>query len=225
MVAPGMRTRPLIVDLFCCGGGAAVGYHRAGFDVIGVDLVMQHEFPFEFAQGNALTFPIPDHAVAIHASPPCKAHTAMRTFAGGTPPRLFDPHVDLIASTRARLLEVGLPYIIENVVGAPLEDPTVLCGSMFALGVRRHRLFETSFPLEAPACDHPGQGAVVGVYGYGGAWDSGARPGGGGGRKVCGPEAAAAMGIIHTTTQALLAQAIPPAYTEHIGRQLIAQLG
>lgn len=216
-------TRPLIVDLFCCGGGAAVGYHRAGFDVIGVDIIRQPEYPFAFHLGDALTFPIPAAAVAIHASPPCKAHTQMRTFAGGTPPALFDVHPDLVAPTRDRLRQLGLPYIIENVEGAPLENPVVLCGSMFGLRVRRHRLFEASFPIPAPSCNHRAQGPVVGVYGNGGAWDSTNRAGGGG-KKVVGKDAADAMGITHTHTQRLLAQAIPPAYTHHIGLALLAHL-
>ena len=216
-------SRPLLVALFCCGGGAAVGYQRAGFDVLGVDIVRQPEFPFAFEQGDALTFAIPPEAIAIHASPPCKAHTSSLTFAGGPPPSLFDVHPDLIAPTRARLLVIGLPYVIENVVGAPLHDPVLLCGSMFGLKVRRHRLFEASFPIPSPPCNHARQGAVVGVYGNGGAWDSTGRAGGGG-RKVVGKEAADAMGISHTHTQRLLSQAIPPAYTEHVGKALMAYL-
>jgi len=212
-------SRPKIVDLCCNGGAASVGYHLAGFDVIGVDIVPMHEYPYTFHLAEALAFEIPDDAVAVHASPPCKAHTSMRTFAGGPPLTLFDPHTDMIAPMRAKLEATGLPYIIENVPGAPLLDPFTLCGSMFGLAVRRHRLFETNFAVSVPSCDHKGQGPVVGVYGNGGAWDSTNRPGGGG-RKVVGAEAAAAMGITHTTTQTLLSQAIPPAYTRHIGLQL-----
>jgi DNA (cytosine-5)-methyltransferase 1 len=209
-----------LLDLFCCGGGAAVGYAAAGFEVVGVDIVMQREYPFEFHQGNALTFSF-DGFDAVHASPPCKLHTTLHALQASKL-TLFEAHEDLIAPVRARLKASGLPYVIENVVGAPLVSPVVYCGSSFGLRVRRHRLFESNVPLSPPPCDHKSQPEVVGVYGMGGAWKRTAP--GGGGRKVVGAEAAEALGITHTTTQALLSQAIPPAYTQHIGRQLAAML-
>lgn len=148
---------PRLLDLFCCAGGAAVGYHRAGFKVTGVDTVDQPNYPFEFVQGDALDLD-PDFLAgfdAIHASPPCQAYsvTAKRTGNGANWPMLIEPTRDMLRST-------GLPYVIENVVGAPLISPTLLCGTMFpGLRVIRHRLFETNFPLPAPRHiphkDHP----------------------------------------------------------------------
>jgi DNA (cytosine-5)-methyltransferase 1 len=221
-------TRPRLLDLFCCAGGCSVGYSRAGFDVVGVDHAPQPDYPFEFHRADALHYPLTGFA-AVAASPPCKLHTALRATA--TKPALFEVHTDLVAATRARLVAAGVPYVIENVVGAPLLDPARYCGSSFGLPVRRHRLFETNWPLVAPPCNHAAQGEVVGVYGTGGA-DVGwaVRTGGRrthrgpgrGGRKVAGAEAAAALGIDWTTDQRRLSQAIPPAYTEHIGRQLLA---
>lgn len=217
-----MTRRYRLLDLFCCAGGCSVGYARAGFDVVGVDLVRQPDYPYEFHLGNALTFPL-DGFDAVHASPPCKAHTALRALRRARPQgELFDPHPDLVEPTRERLKASGLPYVIENVVGAPLIDPVLYCGSSFGLLVRRHRLFESNVRLEAPPCDHASQPVVLGVYGHGGAWTRTAA--GGGGRKVAGAEAAEALGITHTVDQSRLSQAIPPAYTEHIGRQLIAHL-
>ena len=215
-------SRPLLLDLFCGAGGAAVGYHRAGFDVVGVDIVMQHEYPFEFHQADALTFPL-DGFDAVHASPPCKAHTVANRVHRARALHLFDPHPDLVGPIRDRLVEWGGPYVIENVPGAPLIDPVTYCGSSFALGVRRHRLFESNVPLVAPACRHDLQPNPVGVYGNGGAWTRTAP--GGGGVKVVGADAAVALGITHTTNQELLSQAIPPAYTEHLGRQIMAAIG
>jgi len=215
--------RPTILDLFCKAGGAAKGYSDAGFTVLGVDIAPQPNYPFPFVQADALDAlrslidgcgPLGGFTFdAIHASPPCQLYSQATNMHDKT------QYPDLVGPTRELLEATGLPYIIENVPGAPLLDPFTLCGSMFGLAVRRHRLFETNFAVSVPSCDHKGQGPVVGVYGNGGAWDSTNRPGGGG-RKVVGAEAAAAMGITHTTTQTLLSQAIPPAYTRHIGLQL-----
>lgn len=216
-----------ILDLFCGVGGCSVGYARAGFEVVGVDIVRQPEYPYPFHARDALAFLDelnPAEYDAIHASPPCKAHTvARRVSEAAAHPTLFAPHLSLIEPVRERLQRIGLPYIIENVPGAPLCDPVVYCGSSFGLGVRRHRLFEASFELIPPACAHHLQPHPVGVYGNGGAWTRTAP--GGGGVKVAGADAARAMGMDWTTHQPSLAQAIPPAYTEHIGRQLAAHLG
>lgn len=212
--------RPRLLDLFCCAGGCSVGYARAGFEVVGVDLVLQPDYPFEFHLANALTFPL-DGFDAVHASPPCKAHTTLSALRRGhTQGELFDPHPDLVGPTRDRLVASGLPYVIENVVGAPLVDPVLYCGSSFGLLVRRHRLFESNVPIEAPPCDHKAQPVVLGVYGHGGGF-TGSK---GKGTTVSGAVAAEALGITHTVDQSRLSQAIPPAYTEHIGRQLIAYL-
>jgi DNA (cytosine-5)-methyltransferase 1 len=213
--------RPRLLDLFCGAGGASVGYHRAGFDVVGVDIVRQPDYPFEFHRADALTFPL-DGFDVIAASPPCKVYTVARRVSQAKYASLFDPHEDLIGATRQRLIESGRPYVIENVVGAPLIDPVIYCGSSFGLQVRRHRLFESNVALVAPLCDHTSQPHPVGVYGNGGAWKRTAP--GGGGVKVAGADAAKALGVTHTAYQPSLSQMIPPAYTEHIGRQLLEAL-
>ena len=145
--------RPLrALDLFCCAGGAAKGLDQAGFEVVGVDIKPQPRYPFEFHQADALAFPTEGFDF-IWASPPCQAHTSMKSMHNAK------PHLDLIPETRAKLQASGIPYVIENVVGAPLIDPFMLCGTMFGLGVedaelRRHRIFESSFPILAPKCQH-----------------------------------------------------------------------
>lgn len=220
-----MSNRPLLLDLYCGIGGGAVGYARAGFDVVGVDIIRQHNYPYRFVHGDALAYLRRVNLKQfdlIHASPPCKMHTVARRVAQARWLTLFDPHDDMVSETRELLAASGRPYIIENVPGAPLVNPVRYCGSSFGLAVRRHRLFESSLPITAPACDHASQPNPVGVYGTGGAWTR-TKPGGGG-TKVAGHDAAVAMGIDWTDEQAGLSQAIPPAYTEHIGRQLHARL-
>jgi DNA (cytosine-5)-methyltransferase 1 len=188
-------TRPLLLDLFCGAGGAAMGYHRAGFDVVGVDIEPQPHYPFEFVQADALTFPL-DGFDAIHASPPCQAYSWSA--------RRWDiERADLVMPTRARLR--GVPYVIENVVGAPL---------LFGLEVIRHRLFESNVPMVEPF--HPRHrgtvkdGTYVTVAGHGGDNIKGR-----GGRAA----KQTAMGI-DWMDDVELNQAIPPAYTEWIGRRL-----
>lgn len=142
--------RPRLLDLFCCQGGASAGYAAAGFDVVGVDIDPQPRYPFPFVQADAIEF-VREHGHefdAIHASPPCQGSSATH--------RLWRrewPH--LIAPTREALQEVGVPWVIENVMDAEPEliDPVMLCGAMFGLRTYRHRLFETSWNLVAP--DHP----------------------------------------------------------------------
>lgn len=215
--------RPRLLDLFCGAGGAAVGYHRAGFDVVGVDIKPQPRFPFEFHQADALEYLDPWAGLyatfeVIHASPPCQGFSDLRSMYNAK------AHPDLLAPTRTRLLATGLPYVIENVEGAPMSNYIVLCGTMFGLGwqdaeLRRHRCFELSHvPLMVSQCQHRRR-RVIGVYGGHGRDRR---------RKVNTqdyPTSARreAMGI-DWMTSAELSQSIPPAYTEWIGRQLLASL-
>src|SRR5580658_6025519 len=137
-----------LLDLFCCAGGVAVGYSRSGFEVVGVDIEPQPNFPFSFVQADALTLPMEflKSFDAIHASPPCQSYSdlAKRNGHADEWPRLIEP-------VREMLIETGKPYVIENVDGAPLLNPVVLCGTMFkGLRVLRHRLFEANFPILIP---------------------------------------------------------------------------
>ena len=139
----GAGGRPVAVDLFCSAGGAGMGYYLAGFDVVGVDIEPQKRYPFRFIQADALTFPLSGFDL-IHASPVCKGYSATAVLNDVSHPRQIE-------AVRERLAASGIPYVIENVPGAPLRCPVVLCGAMFAgLRVYRHRLFEASFPVTAP---------------------------------------------------------------------------
>lgn len=212
-------TRPRLLDLFSGAGGAAVGYHRAGFDVVGVDIKPQPNYPFEFRQGDALDMSLwPGRFDAVHASPPCQTWSAYRRRGSG----VGADYPDLIARVRDLCQRAGVPYVIENVPRAPLLDPITLCGSMFGLDVRRHRCFESSVPLDVETCDH----SVWTERRYPGATN---RPNG---RFTCEVGVwripldvqRAAMGVDWSVTLRELSEAIPPAYTEHIGRQLIEAL-
>ena len=134
------------LDLFCCAGGAAMGLSKAGFEVVGVDLMPQPRYPFEFHQGDALAFPT-DGFDFIWASPPCQRYTVSQNASKNR-----EAHPDLIAPVRAKLQAWGGPWIMENVVGAPLINPTMLCGLALGLKVKRHRLFESNRFLLAPPC-------------------------------------------------------------------------
>lgn len=206
-------TSPRLLDLFCGAGGAAMGYHRAGFDVVGVDIKPQPHYPFEFHQADAMTYPL-DGFDAIHASPPCQLFSRarhLRDAQGGIASTL-----NLVPGTRDRL--VGLAYVIENVPGAPLRPDVTLCGSAFDLRVRRHRVFETTVPMPARSgpCRHREQGRPVGVYHVMGDH---VPQGGTTARDL--DEAQAAMGIDWMTWPELK-ESIPPAYTEWIGHFLLA---
>lgn len=211
-------SKPRIADLFCGAGGMARGLQRAGFYVVGVDLSPQPNYAGdEFVQADALTFPL-DGFVAVHASAPCQAFTVY----GNNRGHVKQDHPNLIPQTRGKLIASGLPYVIENVPGAPLLDPIRLCGTSFAeLEVRRHRIFEANWPLTGLPCDH---GRLT-ERKYPGSSN---RPNG---RTVCNvgewrvplAQQQAAMGIDWMTVPEL-SQAIPPAYGEHIGRQLMEHL-
>jgi DNA (cytosine-5)-methyltransferase 1 len=214
-------TRPRLLDLFCGAGGAAVGYHRAGFDVVGVDIKPQPRYPFEFYQADALTFDL-DGFDAIHASPPCQAYSVANNIHGRIDhPRLVEP-------TRERLTASGIPYVIENVPRAPLHNPITLCGLTLGLNVKRHRLFECSFPVMTyPCAGHDGDWLLVfGQTVLERGKRIGTTPNGGGiiRRRHVGTDAGReAMGIDWMSRDEL-SEAIPPAYTEHIGRYLLAEL-
>lgn len=207
-------TMPRLLDLFCGAGGCAMGYHRAGFDVVGVDIVPQPRYPFCFIQADAMTYPLSGFDV-IHASPPCQTYSALARFAK-------EGHKALVGPVREMLMASKKTYVIENVVGAPLIKPIVMCGSYFGLRVRRHRLFESNIKLRGTYCTHNKQGQPLCVAGTGGKRIN-RRAGDNGG--ACNypssiEEASHAMGIDWMTRKEI-SQAIPPAYTEFIGKQLM----
>jgi DNA (cytosine-5)-methyltransferase 1 len=218
--------KPRLLDLFCCAGGAGVGYGRAGFEVTGVDVVVHKRNPHPVIEADALGLCpewIAENFDAVHASPPCQGYSSMRHAPGAKgAPRL-------IGQVRALLRDAGLPYVIENVEAAKADmvDPVTLCGTMFRLGAQghdlhRHRLFESNIPLTAPACQHSGR-PVIGVYG-GHARCRSAKHGGRGTKDAWqgGHKAAASEALgIDWMTLAEMSESIPPAYTEHIGRQLM----
>lgn len=220
--------RPLLLDLFCGAGGAAMGYHRGGFDVLGIDLEPQPRYPFPFIRGDALewlataSFGELAAYAAIHASPPCQAYSVAahnRRESGATYP-------DLIAATRAALEATGLPWIIENVPRSPLRADFVLCGCMFGRPyLQRERWFETSwhgFDLR-PRCYHATP--ALSVTGDGTASGNGQRERvtRSLGRSPTVADARAAMGI-EWMTDAEMALAIPPDYTEHLAPYLLERI-
>lgn len=232
-----------LLDLFCGAGGAAMGYRRAGFtDITGVDIIPQKRYPFKFIQADAMTFPLEGYDL-IHASPPCQLFSVMRR--GRWQNR---DHPDLLGPMRDRLLKTGIPYVIENVEGARkhMIQPVRLCGTMFGLQtkagsqLRRHRCFECSFTVGlTPMCQHAKNASVIGVYGggqhpqrrripatIGVYWNSG-----GSSKRddldfscFTTEDRRSAMGIYWMTGKEL-SQAIPPAYTEWLGRQFIGMNG
>jgi DNA (cytosine-5)-methyltransferase 1 len=219
-----------LLDLYCGAGGAAMGYHRAGFDqIVGVDIAPQPDYPFEFVQRDALWFmrDLASKFDAIHASPPCQAFTDLKVMWNA------QQHEDLLTPTRALLKRWGGPYVIENVPGAPMRDHVTICGSSLGLGVvkydrelRRHRHFECNFAVMVSPCAH--QKATIGIYGDH-ARDRRRKPGvldqgvdfPDSEKLALGREA---MGMPWVTRWKGLSQAIPPAYTEHIGHYLMAEI-
>ena len=220
--------KPILLDLFCGQGGASKGYEDAGFHVVGVDMTNQPRYPYEFMQGDAhevlnsllsdgyiitrqhRTYRL-EHFDAIHASPPCQAYTIARHLNGNDHPDLVDPVRELLEQT-------GLPYVIENVPGAPLIDPVTLCGHSFGLETYRHREFETNWPAPVPVhFDHtvkttkmgrpPVDGEYMHIVGH-----------------FSGVERAREIMEIPWATQDGLREAIPPKYTEFIGRYLKLQI-
>ena len=209
-----------LLDLYCKAGGASFGYRKAGFEVVGVDIKKQKRYPYEFIQADALEVLQNQDFLAsfdvIAASPPCQTHSAtkhLRIAQGKQTDK-----VDLIPETRKLLAASGLPYIIENVPGAPLIDPIMLCGSAFDLGVRRHRMFESNLKLNGTVCNHKAQGRPVGVYGS--MRDN--IPNGGKTAETL-EQAQFAMGIDWMIWGELV-EAIPPSYTEFLGKQIMEAL-
>lgn len=216
---PKAERRPRLLDLYCCQGGAAMGYYLAGFDVVGIDVNPQPRYPFEFHQGDALEY-LTEHGHEFdvwHGSPPCRDHTALTSRAG------LEGSGHLLADTRdafTRLAD-GRPWVIENVPGAPMRVDLMLCGGMFGLRTYRHRWFELGDPMFPPNLEHPAHhartstkkrrkdfaaGMHISVTGDVGSW--------------VGPEV---MGIDWMTGNGL-SQAIPPAYTRVVGGHLLEQL-
>ena len=220
-------SRPVLFDLCCCQGGAGTGYDRAGFRVIGVDKDPQPLYPFDFVQADVMQvldyiadraepWPGAPFPTAIHVSPPCQKFTAYRRRGAG----VGDGYPDLVGAVRRLLERIGLPWVMENVPGSPVRPQVQLCGSSFGLDVRRHRWFESSVPMMSPPCAHGLQKprfahatnranlrrtVEVGVW------------------RIPLEVQRRAMGIDWMTLEGL-SEAIPPAYTEHIGGYLMEAL-
>ena len=216
----GLERRPRLLDLFCCAGGASLGYMQAGFDVVGVDIEPQPNYPFEFVQANALTLEpsFIESFDAVHASPPCQAYSdlAKRNGNAGDWPRLIEP-------VREILIQSGLPYIIENVEGAPLYDYVMLCGTMFdELRVLRHRLFETNFPITPPPHKrHPKVHTFdrrKAHYGKTNEWRDYVQVTGGGNCTIAAARDAMRIGWM---SKREINESIPPAYSRFVGRALL----
>lgn len=217
-----MSPKPKLLDLFCCQGGAGMGYHQAGFEVVGVDIDPQPKYPFKIHQTDALEY-FRNHAnefQAWHASPPCQAHTNAQKIQKNY-------HRDFLPEVRHMFHEANryrthhqipeVPWVIENVPGAPLVEPYELCGAMFDLGTYRHRQFETNFILTVPA--HPEHVKRTTKMGR--------KPVDGEMMHIVGnfsgvEKAKEAMGIDWMTRDGLR-ESIPPAYTKFIGEQILNQ--
>lgn len=206
-----------VLDLFCGAGGASEGYARAGFQVVGVDIAPQPHYPYRFGKRDVLNLP-PEFLAQfdlIHASPPCQHFSRYRNVVKD----ITDRYSDHLAATIELL--TPFPHVIENVPGAPMRADVILCGSMFGLDVMRHRWFQTSFPIMSPACNHKGwerqfkSSSTRANLRYTievGSWDEPL------------DRQKAAMGIDRPITVRELSEAIPPAYTEYLGRQFLDQL-
>lgn len=218
-----------ILDLYCKAGGAGYGYKLAGFDeIVGVDIEPQPNYPFEFIQMDAIEFLQTQDLSsfdAIHASPPCQAHSKCKQLSQARNGGAYGTHKDFIADTRELLDKIGKPYIIENVEGAPLHNPLSLYGSQFDnLYTQRRRLFESNIPLRPPeqkmrkhktptAGNGVGEDGWISICGSGGVRGMNA--------KQIVLYWGFALGGIDWMTRAELAEAIPPKYTEFLGKQLI----
>jgi DNA (cytosine-5)-methyltransferase 1 len=216
--------KPVLLDLFCGAGGAAMGYHQAGWEVVGVDVKPQPRYPFEFHQGDALEWL--DRRLtwvdAIHASPPCQEFSVgsnIQKARGKT-------YVDLVTPTRDQLRTVGLPYVIENVHKAPIRSDLLLCGTMFmGLRVIRHRIFETT--VHIPTLPHYRHPLVYSRDRRRPAAHSDMDPSRSyvtvAGESARVGDMATAMEIDWMFARELN-EAVPPAYTRYIGKHLLSVL-
>jgi len=214
-VSGGTVSKPLLLDAFCKAGGAGAGYARAGFRVVGVDIEYQPNYPFDFIRGDAVKFikACGKRFDAIHASPPCQAYSATWQIQ-------MNDHPELIEPTRDAIADIGCPYVIENVEGAPLRDPVVLCGAMFDIRTYRHRLFEFGgFEMTAP--EHPDHVWRQAKMGRPPAEDEFMHVVGNFSNVSLGREI---MGMPWASRNEL-SEAIPVAYSEYVGRHLITALG
>lgn len=215
-----------MLDLFCGAGGCAVGYHRAGFDVVGVDKSFQKNYPFEFRQADAFEYVKHNGHLfdVIHASPPCQGYSVTRHVHKKKHPLLLE-------DVRLMLQSTGKLWVIENVPGCPMINPALVCGLALGLGVKRHRLFEGSIPLWSTNCPsgHRGEYLTVvghdvfskaGFLGWGTVFGGSAPKTRDNRRRLPFSLAKLAMGIDWMNRNEL-SQAIPPAYTEFIGKQLL----
>jgi hypothetical protein len=217
--------RPLLLDLFSCAGGAAMGYLRAGFRVHGCDIADRPNYPFPYHRGDALAYlahlitsgEIERYAF-VHASPPCQAKCSL-TIGTNQSKGWGGTHEDLLTPTRTLLDATGLPYVIEQPNGrAEIRKDLTLCGEMYGLGVIRHRNFELGGWIAPQPVHVPHRGRVRG-YRHGEFHEGPyVAPYGNGGGKPTVPELQAAMGITWTDVREELTEAIPPAYSEYIGR-------
>ena len=211
--------KPRLLDLFCGAGGASVGYYRAGFEVIGVDIVKQPHYPFEFHQADALTYQLYGFG-AFHASPPCQGYMNALNM-----PNVKKVHKEakrLIEPTRELLIATGKPFVIENVVGSPLQNYFELSGMMFQLKVIRKRWFEihgfeVGF-LPSPQTYKNARSAGYIPYNKGETTQRNSLP-----QIWTKARVSIAMGIDWMLLSELN-QAIPPAYTEYIGKYLMQEL-
>ena len=211
-----------LLDLFCGAGMASDGYAEAGFDVEGVDINAQPHYPYKFTQDDALEVlasDYPERFDAIHASPPCQAHTRakhLRSAQGGKSkyPDLLTPVLRLLREKWAHKL-----WVVENVPGAPgMEKAATECGSAYGLGVRRHRLFLSNVLLVGSGCRHKEQGRPWGVYHVmGDSIPSGGRT------AVSLEHGLQVMGVGREIPWNSLKEGFPPHYTKHIGEQLMRE--
>jgi DNA (cytosine-5)-methyltransferase 1 len=225
-------SRPRLLDLFCGAGGAAMGYHRAGFDVVGVDIAPQPHYPFRFIQADVmdiLWLPGLENYELIHASPPCQGYSPHVSSSSsrwaGTKGK---DEARLIEAVRFLLMRSGKPYVIENVVGArrELRGPVLLCGTMFDLPIARHRLFESPLLSAWDAPRHSKCSGAAKAFALSRGWDPRDMTVTGKGRHAGTKERwAEVMGWPgYSGSQHGLREAIPPSYTEWIGAQVLALL-